>query len=331
MKRASKFALPPTWKVMLHDMQIDPVAVLAHAALPQDLFQRPNATLSPAEYFQLWYGIEQAAGDRKVPLLLAEHLRAESFDAPIFAAICSPNLHAAVKRLRQYKPLIGPMEMVLSSCTQTLSITIECYGYNEKLPRYLGLSELVFFTQLARIATREHIKPLKVTLPNPPQSPKPYEDYFGCELSNSNQCTLTFSQEDAQRPFLTQNAAMWAFFEDKLNKKLNDLNSQANVADRVRAALLEALPSGESSVEHIAQKLAMSKRALQRKLSAEQFSFQAILQSVRAELADHYLLKSSLSLSEISFLLGFQETNSFIRAYSVWRGYPPGSQRSINH
>ena len=64
----------------------------------------------------------------------------------------------------------------------------------------------------------------------------------------------------------------------------------------------------------------MSKRTLQRKLTSEAESFQSVLQSVRAELADHYLESSKMSLGEIAFLIGFRESNSFIRAYSTWKG-----------
>ena len=111
MKRAARFTLSPTWKVLLKDMAIDASEVLIRAELPEDLFSRENATLTPAQYFALWHGIEQCAGNESVPLLLAEHLSVESFDAPLFAAICSKNLTAAVKRIQQYKPLIGPMEL----------------------------------------------------------------------------------------------------------------------------------------------------------------------------------------------------------------------------
>ena len=99
----------------------------------------------------------------------------------------------------------------------------------------------------------------------------------------------------------------------------------------MKAVLLEALPSGDSSIEGVAEKLAMSKRTLQRKLSSEKESFQVLLQNVRAELADHYLEKSQMSLGEISFLLGFQESNSFIRAYSSWKGVSPGHFREQCH
>lgn len=331
MKRANRFAVSPIWKVLLNDMQIDLQAVLAYANLSGDLFSRENASLAPHEYFQLCNGLEKAAGDKEVPLLFAQHLSVEAFDAPLFASICSPNLNAALSRLSQYKPLIGPMMSVVNQTHQYTEITVRCYGYREALPKTLGLMETVFFTQLARLATREPIRPLSVELQMLPKDITQYESYFGCSIRKGEEVKIRFSAQDAARTFLTSNAAMWEFFEAKLNQKLSDLDSSATTSDRVRAVLLEALPSGQSSIEDVAEKLAMSKRTLQRKLSTEKESFQSILQTVREELADHYLEKSEMSLGEISFLLGFQESNSFIRAYSAWKGVSPGHYREQYH
>ena len=71
----------------------------------------------------------------------------------------------------------------------------------------------------------------------------------------------------------------------------------------------------------------MSKRTLQRKLNSEQSSFHHELQALRTDLAEHYLNHSQLSLGEISFLLGYREANSFIRAFTSWKGLSPGQYR----
>ncbi len=331
MKRARKFAVSPSWKVLFSDMQIDTAAVLRYAKLPADLFSLENASLSPAEYFQLWEALEQVAGEQEVALLLAQHLSAESFDPPIFASMCSPDLNTALKRLSHYKPLIGPMILDVAVTSKDTRLTIHCYGYEEHIPRSLGMSELVFFTQLSRIATRSNIQPLAIELPDLPSKLELYIDYFGCDVGQGNAVSIRFSAEDAKRPFLTSNAAMWEYFESKLNQKLADLDSTATTVERVRAVLLEALPSGYGSIESVADKLAMSKRTLQRKLTSEAESFQSVLQLVRAELADHYLESSKMSLGEIAFLIGFCESNSFIRAYSTWKGMSPGYYREQCH
>ena len=327
MKRASKFIVSPQWKLMLLDMGIDPQLVLAYAKLPADLYNQKHASVTAGEYFQLWLSVDKASGEMDLPLMLAKNMKAESFDVPIFASICSPNLNVALARIRQYKPLIGPILLDLENGPLATKVNISCYDYHEDLPLSFSLSELVFFTQLARLATREKIIPLAVTLPELPDNLADYEAYFGCNLTKAEQVSIHFKAEDADKPFLTQNLIMWDFFKDKLNQKLADLDADANTVERTRAVLLESLPSGKCSIEDIANKLTMSKRTLQRKLTAEAETYQSVLQSLRSELADHYLKSSHMTLGEISFLLGFNEVNSFIRAYSAWKGISPGHYR----
>ncbi|OAJ57090.1 AraC family transcriptional regulator [Paraburkholderia ginsengiterrae] len=331
MKRANRFVIGTNWRLMLNDMRIDPAAVLAHAGLPADLLHRDDIALSAPDYFRLWRGMELAAGDREVALLLVEHFRAEAFDAPIFASLCSPNFNVAARRLSLYKPLIGPMLLDVDQGLKSTRLTLSIYGAEGRLPHTLSLAELVFFCQLIRVGTREHIVPQAAWLPELPRDIAPYEAYFGCPLRRADRTEICFSAADAARPFLTSNAAMWDFFESRLNQKLADMDARASTAARVRAVLLEALPSGEASIETVADRLAMSKRTLQRKLTSEAESFQGIMTSTRTELADHYLKQSALSLAEISFLLGFQEPNSFIRAYQGWKGMSPGSFRMQVH
>ena len=115
-------------------------------------------------------------------------------------------------------------------------------------------------------------------------------------------------------------------FEAGLRKRLPDLNGEASIAQRVRSTLLEMLPSGQSSIKEAARRLAMSKRSLQRLLSDESSSFKEILNATRKELAQHYLARSSISPGEISYLLGFQDSNSFIHS-GGWTGTTPGEYR----
>ena len=93
------------------------------------------------------------------------------------------------------------------------------------------------------------------------------------------------------------------------------------------AVLLEALPGGGIDMDDVAQRIGMSRRSLQRNLEAEGLTYTVLLQSTRHALAQHYLLKTDLPLTEISFLLGFEEPNSFFRAFRGWAGRSPESFR----
>jgi len=47
------------------------------------------------------------------------------------------------------------------------------------------------------------------------------------------------------------------------------------------------------------------------------------LNELREELAIHYLSSTQFSSAEISFLLGYEEPNSFFRAFRTWTGQTP--------
>lgn len=331
MKFAKKFAVSKQWRVLLTDLGIEPCDALRLSKLPADLFELETAEITAPEYFRLWQSVDELTGEYELPLLLGQSLSGEAFDAPIFACLCSDNLLQALQRLKEYKPLIGPLLMAIDTTDKGVRITLECYGNDSPIPSALGVGELVFITQLARLGTRKKIQPDQLSAPQLPNNIELYKDYFDAELEQSEVLSISFSQEALNTPFVTANKGMWSFFEGSLKQRLSDLDSEATTHDRVKAILLESLPSGVSNAEDVSAKLAMSKRTLQRKLQNDGVDFQSVLQEVRQQLADHYLTKSSLSLSEISFLLGFQEANSFHRAYSAWRGVSPGKMRERSH
>ena len=78
----------------------------------------------------------------------------------------------------------------------------------------------------------------------------------------------------------------------------------------------------------VARDLAMSTRTLQRRLRAEGTTFQRTLNATRQSLALHYLAESDLSAGEISFLLGYEDTRSFYRAFHAWSGQTPKLARA---
>ena len=140
--------------------------------------------------------------------------------------------------------------------------------------------------------------------------------------------TVVFSALDAQRPILVANEKIWEFFEPELQKRLSELNNQMTTTERVQDALLALLPSGQTSINDVAKTLHISSRTLQRRLKSEGTSFQLLLNISRERLARHYLKCSTLSSTEISFLLGFDEPNSFFRAFHSWTGETPERVRA---
>ena len=71
----------------------------------------------------------------------------------------------------------------------------------------------------------------------------------------------------------------------------------------------------------------MSERTLQRRLSAEGTTMQALLDDARREISLRRLAESKQSIAEISFLLGFAEVRAFHRAFKRWTGSTPAAYR----
>ena len=49
----------------------------------------------------------------------------------------------------------------------------------------------------------------------------------------------------------------------------------------------------------------------------------AVLADTRESLARHYLRAGDVRTSEIAYLLGYEDTNSFYRAFKTWTGSTP--------
>ena len=155
-----------------------------------------------------------------------------------------------------------------------------------------------------------------------------YYEFFRCELLFSvetAEIVMPISVADEPlvgfNPQLVQNLDQ--MIVDYLAKK-----DQDDIVSRTRAEILNGLPSGTVSLESVADALHMSTRSLIRKLADENESFKNLLASIRKELGEKYVMNKGLSLTEISFLLGFSETSSFSRAYKNWTGMSPRAHRA---
>jgi AraC-like DNA-binding protein len=315
---------------MMRDIGVDPVRVLRRAGLPRDLFVAGGQTITTEQFFALWRGIEAESDNAQLlPLELGRAISLEAFDVPLFAATCSPNLNVAARRLAQHKKLIGPQRV---SITQTHTGIVLGFWWPDGLepPWTVSMTELVFWVALARLTTRSPIRPTRVTVTELPSDDvsDAYLDYFGVAPSLRNEYSIAFSAQDAERPFLTANEAMWEFFEPELQRRLSELDEATTTTERVRAALLELLPAGEGTMSAVARELAMSTRTLQRRLKDEGTTFQDILRDTRESLARHYLSVSDMPTTEVSFLLGYDDPRSFYRAFNTWTGTTPRALRA---
>ncbi len=304
--------------------------VLKKAILPEDLFARQTPSLTASEYYRFMEAVDALSPDPETPIRLAASENIQAFSPPIFAAYCSRNALTCLKRLEQYKPLIGALLYRVEESGDEVRVEVLPEEEEQELPEILVGIEFVFIVGLIRKAAKTDLRPLRATAKRSMKNAA-YARFLGTTIVVGEKNQLVLSRADAERPFISCNESMWEFFEPELNRRLSMLETDDSYAARVRSALMELLPSGACTIEDVAGKLGYSKRSLQRKLQEENTNFQKQLNHTRELLARHYVGNTDMRAEDIAYLLGYQDTSSFLRAFSVWTGGTVSGYRQKNN
>ena len=321
----------PAWRMILEDLKLDELTVLRRAGLPATALDGEGTQLSLDGYYALHEAVDAEAQDPELALKAGNVFSVELFDPALFAALCSPDMNTAATRLGEFKRLVGAFSLDVERGADETRIRFRC-KHRPDLPTSRGLSELTFLVAFVRRATRHEIVPRRVSVQALPGDGSadvaPYEAYFGCPLERGEHWSVTFAAADARRPFLTHNAGMWETFEPALRRRMNEALAERSIREQVEAALFELLPSGRSEMKDAAKELGIGVRTLQRRLAAEDTTWLSVLADTRERLARHYLERTKMTPTEVSFLLGFEDPNSLFRAFQRWTGTTPEAWRA---
>jgi len=120
------------------------------------------------------------------------------------------------------------------------------------------------------------------------------------------------------------------YYHSILRKYADDSLQSRGQADlfseKIRLSIIEQLPKNQASIQTIADAFHMDRRTLLRKLKSEGTTFKDLLEDTRRKLAHDYLAEG-LSITQISFVLGFSATSSFQVAFKRWYKQSPGDYR----
>lgn len=103
---------------------------------------------------------------------------------------------------------------------------------------------------------------------------------------------------------------------------------EGTLADRVADLVRRLLPTGQCTVEVIADQLALHPRTLQRRLEADGLRCNELIDRERRELAARYLADPRFGLAQVAGLLGYHEQSSLNRACRRWFARTPRQYRA---
>jgi AraC-like DNA-binding protein len=96
----------------------------------------------------------------------------------------------------------------------------------------------------------------------------------------------------------------------------------------VRRTIRLLLPACQCSRADVAKRLAIHPRTLGRRLQESGATFQALLDDMRAQIANQLLLDTRLPVARIATSVGYEDPTIFTRAFARWTGRTPSEFRA---
>jgi AraC-like DNA-binding protein len=323
MQRIGGFTHVPD---LIRAMGVDPVAVLAAAGLAADALDEAEKRIPYAAFGTL---LREAARWTRCPhfgLLAGRiwHLPDLGLVGELVAN--SPTFGSALRTMTVYQHLnsSGGLGFVLERGGNVVDV-----GYAIYYPDAPGADDIYDavlagnFTFMRDLCGATWV-PTEVFLPRAkPVDVEPYRQlfhapvHFGAEI-----CAMRF-------PARWISHRIEAF--DSARRRIDEARARdhvrGHVVEQVIRALRLVMLHGRHSGDEIASLLAMHRRTLTRQLSAEGTTFQALLDTVRFDVARQLLRSSELSLEDIAQSLGYADLTPFARSFRRWSGTSPGVWR----
>jgi AraC-like DNA-binding protein len=326
---SNRFRVSNTLLRRLADLGLPPAQVLRQAALAPALFEQDRAQLTTAELFALYRAIAALSRDPGFGLKLGTEERVERYDPIAIAALYASSFRDCLERMARYKQLTCPEAIHVTEHEQEVHIEFEWLLADEEEPAFLMDVCFAWVVAIVARGSAKRVMPRRVEFRRPEASRALFEAHFGCQLVfGASQNRLVFERADLDLPFITHNADVLAIVAPQLEAELAEQLARRTFRDQVKANLKKTLAGQRPQLRAVARQLGLSTRTLQRRLGEEQVTFQQLTAEARRELARHYLQHSALELSEVAYLLGFEDANSFFRAFQQWEATTPGEWRA---
>jgi len=141
---------------------------------------------------------------------------------------------------------------------------------------------------------------------------------FGCEnIRQGAVCSLNFCHNILSIPVI-QTSQGAEIFSKKANFYTLLWPSLEILEVNIRLLIGEDISDGFPSLEALAKKMTISPATLSRRLQEQGIHYQTIKDSMRRETAEALLLHSKLSIKEIAFRLGFNDSSAFSKTFKNW-------------
>ncbi|MCF8151776.1 MAG: AraC family transcriptional regulator [Sulfuritalea sp.] len=322
---------------MLERFGLPRAALLKHARVGAADWEAAQARLPLADLVALFESALTLTGRRDLVLEFGRQVRPDTFDVLGYALMTCRNLGEAIGLVPLYgRVVFDPGYSETRFSREGANVKLAWVVLPEATRAGLPYSELLTesliasWFRLGRWIAGADMPLVEVRFRHgAPEDTVAFESFFDCPVRfAAGENALLFSSDLLAQPLVRADAELNLAMRDEARKVIDRLQHGEDIGGQVRQMLAPLMPKCEASLKHVAAGLGLTPRTLQRRLASADFSFQAVLDATRRELAQVYLRDPALSALDVALLLGYAEQSSFTRAFRHWFGTAPSVWRA---
>jgi AraC-like DNA-binding protein len=304
----------------LEELGYDLDGLLASAGLKRTDVEDPNTYLSPAACTAVF---ASARRERRIPnLALQLALRTPVGATPLldYLIVSSDSVGQGLERLVRYLRLVNPaVRLAIRDGRDPVRVVIERSSGPFETELTVALSIVRF-----RQETGNQLAASLASFSHEPDDVNDFARQLKCPVrSRASWNGWALSKSSMRIPLERRDPALRGWLERQASEILARLPADGDVRDEVRSVLSTQVTAGDVQIDVVARRLATTPRTLQRRLARAGTSFEALCDDARRKAAETYLRDTTLSIAEVTYLLGYSEPAAFHRAFKRWHGKTP--------
>jgi AraC-like DNA-binding protein len=290
----------------------------------------PRARIKVRDQIQFLNLVADALGDEFLGFHLAQVPDLRELGLLYYVLASADTLSDALQRAARYSSILNEGISLKHVHKAHCAISLHYVGVNRHPDRHQMEFMLTAIVRISRQLTGRHVVPSRLQLIHFRKNhTAEFVGFFGGDIQfGAPTDEITFPTKFGALPIVSADPYLHkllvTYCEEALSKRPERGSSFRSSVENAVAPLL---PHGKARAPEIARRLGVGQRTFARRLSVEGLTFTDLLARLRFDLANRYLADKQLSISQIAWLLGYEEVANFSHAFKRWSGKTPREMR----
>ncbi|MFF4261634.1 AraC family transcriptional regulator ligand-binding domain-containing protein [Streptomyces virginiae] len=302
--------------------------------LGPDVLGNDLARVSTASAPAVWEQLTLAEPGTTIGALITAEAPIGTFGLWDYLVTTGPNLRETLKRAVEYNAVIGDAiqeKLLVEEDGRSFTIRHATGSWGPDVVEAIDFFALGMFLTRSRAATGRPVVPLRVTVTHAASGRfRPLAEFFGTTRIDFGAAynSITFHDDDVRAPLPKAQPGPDRLLAQQAALTIASAQPALLWQDRFRMVLESAFREDTVSLEHVAQRLAMSPRTLQRRLGEHGTTWREEVGAVRQEHTMELLRATDLPLRSVAARVGYSDVRALRRAVRRWEGRAPRDIRN---